>query len=263
MRVPLIAGNWKMYKTAREAAEMIRSLCGQVAEVTGVEVVVCPPFTALVSAIEAASGSRVAVGAQDCFWEKEGAFTGEVSVPMLADLGCRYAIVGHSERRQYFGETDATVDKKIGAVLASGLTCIGCLGETLKAIHQQDQVSITDLIALSVETTLEHIAPAAVFVPTHSGETARRITRFRLPVWIVAVSSQEATCQRLQFSYGVCPVHEPDHPDDWNAYVRDWLQAHEVEGNLVVLTEGPSSKRPETNNRVEIIDLTRGPGEKR
>jgi len=135
--------------------------------------------------------------------------------------------------------------------------------ETLKAIHQQDQVSITDLIALSVETTLEHIAPAAVFVPTHSGETARRITRFRLPVWIVAVSSQEATCQRLQFSYGVCPVHEPDHPDDWNAYVRDWLQAHEVEGNLVVLTEGPSSKRPETNNRVEIIDLTRGPGEKR
>ena len=132
MRVPLIAGNWKMYKTAREAAEMIRSLCGQVAEVTGVEVVVCPPFTALASAIEAAAGSRIAVGAQDCFWEKEGAFTGEVSVPMLADLGCRYAIVGHSERRQYFGETDATVDKKIGAVLAHGLTCIGCLGETLQ-----------------------------------------------------------------------------------------------------------------------------------
>ena len=135
--------------------------------------------------------------------------------------------------------------------------------ETLKAIDQRDQVSLTDLIALSVETTLEHIAPAAVFVPTHSGATARRITRFRLPVWIVAVSSQEATCQRLQFSYGVYPVHQPDHPDDWNAYVREWLRAHEVEGNLVVLTEGPSSKRPETNNRVEIIDLSRAPGARR
>ncbi len=135
--------------------------------------------------------------------------------------------------------------------------------ETLKAIDQRDQVSLTDLIALSVETTLEHIAPAAVFVPTHSGATARRITRFRLPVWIVAVSSQEATCQRLQFSYGVYPVHEPNHPDDWNAYVREWLRAHEVEGDLVVLTEGPSSKRPETNNRVEIIDLSRAPGARR
>ncbi|MGD0263478.1 MAG: pyruvate kinase [Candidatus Methylomirabilota bacterium] len=129
--------------------------------------------------------------------------------------------------------------------------------ETLKAIDQRDQVGLTDLISLSVETTLEHIAPAAVFVPTHSGATARRITRFRLPVWIVAVSSQEATCQRLQFSYGVFPVYEPDHPDDWNAYVREWLRAHEVEGNLVVLTEGPSAKRPATNNRVEIIDLGR------
>lgn len=132
MRVPMIAGNWKMYKTAREAAEVVRTLRGLVADVTGVEVVVCPPFTALAAALEAASGSRIGIGAQDCYWEKEGAFTGEVAVPMIADLGCRYVIVGHSERRQYFGETDATVDKKIGAVLAQGLTCIGCLGETLQ-----------------------------------------------------------------------------------------------------------------------------------
>jgi triosephosphate isomerase len=132
MREPVIAGNWKMYKTAREAAEVVRTLRGLVADVTGVEVVVCPPFTALAAALEAASGSRIGIGAQDCYWEKEGAFTGEVAVPMIADLGCRYVIVGHSERRQYFGETDATVDKKIGAVLAQGLTCIGCLGETLQ-----------------------------------------------------------------------------------------------------------------------------------
>jgi triosephosphate isomerase len=132
MRVPIIAGNWKMFKTAREAAEVIRALRVLVADVTGAEVVVCPPFTALAAALEAASGSPIAIGAQDCYWEKEGAFTGEVAVPMLADLGCRYVIVGHSERRQYFGETDATVDKKIGAVLAHRLTCIGCLGETLQ-----------------------------------------------------------------------------------------------------------------------------------
>ena len=125
--------------------------------------------------------------------------------------------------------------------------------ESLKAIDPRDQVSLTDLISLSVEMTLEHIAPAAVFVPTHGGATARHITRFRLPVWIVAASSQEATCQRLQFSYGVHPVYEPGHPDDWNANVREWLRGHEVEGNLVVLTEGPSSKRPDTNH--QIIDL--------
>ncbi len=132
MRVPLIAGNWKMYKTAREAGEVVRTLRGLVDGVQGVDICVCPPYTALVAAVEAAKGSRIQVGAQDCYWEKEGAFTGEVSVPMLAELGVSQVIVGHSERRQYFGETDGTVDKKIGAVLAHGLSCIGCLGETLQ-----------------------------------------------------------------------------------------------------------------------------------
>lgn len=126
--------------------------------------------------------------------------------------------------------------------------------ETLKSIRH-DKGSLTDLIALSVEATLERISPAAVFVPTHSGATARSITRFRIPVWIAAVSSLEATCQRLQFSYGVYPIHEPDHPENWNTYVKDWLRAHEVEGNIVLLTEGPSLKHPEANNRMEIIDL--------
>ncbi len=132
MRVPIIAGNWKMYRTAHEAREAVRTLRGLVEDVTDVDVVVCPPFTALPAALDAARGSRVAIGAQDCHWEKEGAFTGEVAVPMLADLGCSYVIVGHSERRQFFGETDATVDRKIEAVVSHGLTCIGCLGETLQ-----------------------------------------------------------------------------------------------------------------------------------
>ncbi len=106
-----------------------------------------------------------------------------------------------------------------------------------------------------METTLERVSPAAVFVPTRSGYTARSIARFRLPVWIVGVSSLESTCQKLQFSYGVYPVHEPEHPDDWKSYAAKWLRDHEVQGDLVVLTEGPSTKHPETNNRMEIIEL--------
>jgi triosephosphate isomerase len=131
MRTPVIAGNWKMYKTARQTAETIRSLAGLMQGVQGVEVVICPPFTALSAAVEAAKGSGIGVGAQDCYWEREGAFTGEVAVPMIADLGCSHCLVGHSERRQFFGETDATVEKKIEAVLANGLTCIACVGEML------------------------------------------------------------------------------------------------------------------------------------
>jgi pyruvate kinase len=127
--------------------------------------------------------------------------------------------------------------------------------EALKDLSRGDRVSLADLIAFSVETALEHISPAAVFVPTRSGYTARSIARFRLPVWIAALSSLEATCQRLQFSYGVYPIHEPDHPEDWRSYIKRWLQDHEVDGDLVVLTEGPSTKHPEANNRMEIIDL--------
>jgi len=131
------------------------------------------------------------------------------------------------------------------------------LRETLKASGRGGLVHLSDLIALSVETTLEHIAPAAVIVPTRSGASARSVTRFRLPVWIVAVSPEETTCQGLQFSYGVYPVHEPDYPEDWRLYARNWLQSHGVSGSLVVLTEGPSSKHPDANHRMEIMDLDR------
>ena len=129
--------------------------------------------------------------------------------------------------------------------------------EALAAFEHNDKINPTDLIALSVERTLEHVSPAAVIVPTHSGASARGITRFRLPVWIVGVSSQERTCQELQFSYGVCPVHEPDHPDNWNAFAKEWLQSQEVGGEIIVVTEGPSKKHPQANNRMEIIDLKR------
>ncbi len=113
------------------------------------------------------------------------------------------------------------------------------------------------LIALSVERSLEYVTPAAIFVPTRSGTTARRIALFRLPVWIVAVSSQETTCQRLQFSSGVRPVLETEHPENWNVYVERWISNHGLSGDLVLLTEGPSQKHPASNYRMEVLEIHR------
>ena len=118
--------------------------------------------------------------------------------------------------------------------------------------------SPADLVALSVDNVLQRVSAAAVLVPTYTGATARNVTRFRLPVWIGAITPQEAICQQLQFSYGVYPVHEPDYPDNWGTYARCWLQSHGVRGKVVLLTETASARRPEVNSRMEIIDLAAG-----
>ena len=130
-RMPIIAGNWKMYTTARAAAELCRLLRERIDGLAGVEKVVCPPFVFLAHAGRELAGSSIKVGAQNVYWEEEGAYTGEVSPPMLADL-CEYVIVGHSERRKYFGETDETVNRRLKAALAHGLRPIMCVGETLE-----------------------------------------------------------------------------------------------------------------------------------
>ncbi len=132
MRRPVIAGNWKMYKTQAETREFFRVFKPLVSEAKHCEIIVAPPFTALAAAVESARGSSIAIAAQDAYWEFEGAFTGEVSVPMIADVGCRAVILGHSERRRYFGETDATVNRKLKAALAANLQPIVCVGETLE-----------------------------------------------------------------------------------------------------------------------------------
>ena len=129
--------------------------------------------------------------------------------------------------------------------------------DILRASGKEGEIRLADLIVLNVENTLERVSPALVIVPTRSGYTARRLARFRPAVWIAAVSAQESTCQQLQFTYGVHPVYETDHPDDWNAYARKLLGTLGVDGDLVVLTEGPSSKHPEANNRMEIVDFAR------
>jgi triosephosphate isomerase len=126
----LIAGNWKMFKTATETRDFCRHLREALDGVEGVDVAVCPPYTGLGAAVETLSGTEIAVAAQNVHWEAEGAYTGEISAPMLADLGVYGAIVGHSERRQYFGETDENVGRRAAAALGAGLWVIACVGET-------------------------------------------------------------------------------------------------------------------------------------
>ena len=128
-RRPVIAGNWKMYKTRAETRQFFETFKPLVAGTQHCDMIVAPPFTSLSTAVEAAAGTAISIAAQNAHWEREGAFTGEVSMPMLVEAGCRGVLIGHSERRQYFGETDEAVNRKLRAALQAGLTPIVCVGE--------------------------------------------------------------------------------------------------------------------------------------
>ncbi|MBZ5604341.1 MAG: triose-phosphate isomerase [Acidobacteriia bacterium] len=132
MRKPVLAGNWKMHKTAAETSSFVEAFAPMVAHAKHAEIVICPTFVNLPAAIGSARSTNVEIGAQDVFWLKEGAYTGEISAPSLTAIGCRWVIIGHSERRQYFGETDETVFKKTIAALDAGLKPIVCVGERLE-----------------------------------------------------------------------------------------------------------------------------------
>ncbi|HEY2118451.1 MAG TPA: triose-phosphate isomerase [Candidatus Acidoferrum sp.] len=127
----VIAGNWKMYKTQADTCAFFSAFAPLVAGVSDCDIVIAPPFTNIPVAIEGAKGTKIGISGQDVYWEKEGAFTGQISTVMLVEAGCRYCIVGHSERRQFFGDTNETVFKKAKAALAAGLTPIACIGEML------------------------------------------------------------------------------------------------------------------------------------
>jgi triosephosphate isomerase (TIM) len=150
----VIAGNWKMYKNQKQTRAFFRAFKPLVIEITDCDIVIAPPFTDIPAAVKAAKGTTIGISSQDVFWEKEGAFTGQISTGMLVEAGCGHCIIGHSERRQYFGETNETVFKKTKAALASGLTPIVCIGEMLadreagnteKIIEQQFQGSVGSL----------------------------------------------------------------------------------------------------------------------
>lgn len=132
MRKTIIAGNWKMNLTAAEGAAFVSEFKPLVADITDVEIVVCPVYTALDAVVKAAAGSNVKVGAQNLHWEESGAYTGEISAAMLKEVGVEYVIIGHSERRQYFGETDETVNQRLKAALAANLIPMVCVGELLE-----------------------------------------------------------------------------------------------------------------------------------
>jgi len=143
-RLPFMAGNWKMNKTVEEALDLVRELKASLSGVKAVEVAVAPPFTALYAIHKELEGSPIHLAAQNLYWEEKGAFTGEISPLMLKEIGCHYVILGHSERRQFFGEADETVNRRIKAALARGLKVIFCIGETLKEREEGKTFSVIE-----------------------------------------------------------------------------------------------------------------------
>jgi triosephosphate isomerase len=183
-RIPLIAGNWKMFKTVDETVKYVKEFRGLVKDVDGVEIVLAPPFTALHPAAEAARNSNVAIAAQDMFWEREGAFTGEISAHMIRETGVEFVIIGHSERRTLFGETNTTVNRKVLAAFAAGLVPIACIGETL---DQRERGETFDVLDRQVQQGLD-------------GVSADRIAQLVIayePVWAIG-TGRTATSEQAQ-----------------------------------------------------------------
>ena len=181
LRKVVIAGNWKMNKTPAEAKELIAAIAPLVKD-AACDVVACTPFVDLASAQEAAAGTNIQIGAENCHWEKSGAYTGEISAEMLSSMGVNIVIIGHSERRQYFGETDVTVQKRVRAALDAGLTVILCVGETLE---QREQGITSELVSMQTKIALGGV----------SEEELKRIIIAYEPVWAIG-TGKTATAQQ-------------------------------------------------------------------
>jgi len=181
-RTPLLAGNWKMHGTRVDASTLARGLVAKVGAVTGREVLVAPPFTALDVVADAIAGSRILLAAQNVHWESTGAFTGELSVAMLKEARCTHVIIGHSERRQYFGETDETVRKRTAAALAGGLTPIVCVGETLEQREANKTVAV---VTTQVNGALAGLGDASI----------ERLVVAYEPVWAIGTGRTATPAQ--------------------------------------------------------------------
>jgi triosephosphate isomerase len=233
MRLPFIAGNWKMFKTVHETAVFVKELRSMVKDVADVEIVLAPPFTAIHAAAEAARNTNIGIAAQDVYWEREGAFTGEVSAAMIKEAGAEYVIVGHSERRRLFHETDAIVSRKARAAIGAGLTPIVCIGETLEERERNETLAVLDRqIKDSLdEISAEHVAELVVaYEPVWAIGTGRNATasqageahahiRTRLRQWFGANAAD-----RCHVIYGGSV--KPDN-------IRELIAEPEVDGALV------------------------------
>ena len=181
LRKVVIAGNWKMNKTPAEAKELLDAIKPLVKD-ADCDVVACVPFVDLSVALEATAGSNVKVGAENCHWEPSGAYTGEISAPMLAAMQVPYVIIGHSERRTYFGETDVTVNKRVKAALANGLTVILCVGEYLE---QREQGVTGEVVAMQTKIDLQGV----------SAEELKRVIIAYEPVWAIGTGKTATAAQ--------------------------------------------------------------------
>jgi triosephosphate isomerase len=184
MRIPFVAGNWKMFKTVHDAVVYAKEFRSLVKDIEDVEIVLAPPFTAIHAVAEAVRNTVIGVAGQNLFWEKEGAYTGEVSAGMVKEAGAEYVIIGHSERRQHFGETDLTVNRKVAAALAAHLTPIVCVGETLE---QREKNETTDVLDRQVKQGLDGLAGAQV---------AALVVAYE-PVWAIG-TGRTATAAQAQ-----------------------------------------------------------------
>jgi triosephosphate isomerase len=185
MRTPLVVGNWKMHGTVSEAKPLATGVRDGVRRVRGVEVVVCPPFTALAAVADLLRDSAVALGAQNCHWDAHGAHTGEISAAMLTELGCRYVILGHSERRKEIGESDDVINRKMTAVFGRGLTPILCVGET--AEERRQGLTFTTVEG-QLRAGLARIAP----------ETIATIVLAYEPVWAIGTGQNATAAQAAE-----------------------------------------------------------------
>ena len=189
-RMPLIAGNWKMHGARSEAVALARALAATVGHVRGREVLVAPPFTALEPVRETIAGTEIRLAGQNVHWEPKGAYTGEIAVAMLREAGCTYVIVGHSERRQYFGETNESVNKRLHACLGGGLVPIVCVGETLA---EREAEATTAVIARQIESA---------FVGVRSDQIATCVIAYE-PVWAIGTGRTATPGQAQEVHHAI------------------------------------------------------------
>jgi triosephosphate isomerase len=216
IRKPVIAGNWKMYKTQQEARDFFAAFKPLVSATTHCEIVVAPPFTAISVSVEAAKGSAIGIAAQNVYWANEGAFTGEVSPRMLVEAGCRGVIIAHSERRQFFGETDESANRKVKAVLAAGLTPILCVGEMLadrEAGNMQKVLEKQFRGSLAALTTAEFSRIIMAYEPVWAIGTGRTATpeiaaeahKFLRDLAAASFTAEDAASLRILYGGSVKP----------------------------------------------------------